>query len=133
MYQPLIWVRVVRNDASRLLPAAHSQDVERLADALIHRVRGDVELGRDFLRRQMLVDQPQAVELPGTQARDQLSHGILPSALVRFVRGGNHAGIILQRKNNPPQHCRYSEQRVQVLYDKRSGLSRNSADFEEIW
>ena len=41
-------------------------DAERLqgkADALIDGMRRDLELGRDFLRRKMLVDEQQAIEL----------------------------------------------------------------------
>jgi hypothetical protein len=70
MYQPLIWLGVVRNNPSGLLAPAHSKNVECLADPLIHGMRRDFELGRDFLGRQMLVDQPQAVELPRAQACD---------------------------------------------------------------
>jgi hypothetical protein len=58
MYQPLIWLRVVRDDAGGLLAPAYAEDVERLPDPLIDGMRRDVELGRDFLGRQMLVDEP---------------------------------------------------------------------------
>ena len=61
MYQPLIWAAVVGDDSRRLASALDSKDVERAPDTLVDGVRGDVELGRDLLRRQMLVNQPQAV------------------------------------------------------------------------
>jgi hypothetical protein len=112
MYQSLIWISVMRDDSSGVLAPAYAKDVQRLADALIDGVRRDLELGGDFLGRQMLIDEPEAVELPRAQARDKLSHRILPSAVMRFVRGGNHASFILQRKNNPPHHRGTPEQRV---------------------
>ena len=65
MYQPLIWAAVAGDEAGGLGPAFDPQDVERAADALVDGVGRDVELGRDFLGRQMLRDQPQAIELPG--------------------------------------------------------------------
>src|SRR5690348_4703140 len=126
MYQSLIWLGKLRDDARGLLPAVHAKDAERLPDPLVHGVRGNVELGRDFLRRQMLVHEAQAVELPRAQARDELGHRILPSAVTRFVRGVNHASIILQRKNNPPQHGRYSRAASQCSFMTSSG------DYPEI-
>ena len=66
MYQTLIWAAVLRNEAGGLAAALDAEDVERAADALIDGVRRDVQLGRDFLRRQMLIDQPEAVELART-------------------------------------------------------------------
>ena len=63
MYQSLIWLTVLRNDACRLGAALDTQDLERAANTLVDPVWGDAELGRDFLRGEMLVHQPQAIEL----------------------------------------------------------------------
>jgi hypothetical protein len=73
MYQTLIWPAVAGDDAGGLGAALDSQDLERAADALVDRVRGDLELGSDFLGRQMLIDQAQAIELTGAQPRDAAS------------------------------------------------------------
>jgi hypothetical protein len=63
MYQTLIWAAVSRDQARCLRPPGNAKDCNRLADPLIDRVRGDIELGGDFLGRQELVDQPKAIEL----------------------------------------------------------------------
>jgi hypothetical protein len=49
MYQSLIWSLVLRHDARSLRPSLDSEDLQRLTDALVYGVRGDVELGGDFL------------------------------------------------------------------------------------
>ncbi|HZB69035.1 MAG TPA: hypothetical protein VE403_01600 [Sphingomicrobium sp.] len=63
MYQTLIWSAVAGDDAGGLGPALDPQDLERAADALVDGMRGDIELCRDFLGVQMLIDEPQAIEL----------------------------------------------------------------------
>ena len=50
MYQPLIWPTVLGYDARSLGAPPHTQCVKRLANTLIHGVRRNVELSRDFLR-----------------------------------------------------------------------------------
>ena len=70
MYQTLIFAAVTSDDARGLAAAFDAKDMERAADALVDGVRRDVEVGRDLLRRQMIVHQPQAVELAGRQPRD---------------------------------------------------------------
>ncbi len=57
MYQSLIWLLVAGNDSSRLSSPFNPENLERLTDALVDRVRRNVELGRNFLRIQMLVDE----------------------------------------------------------------------------
>jgi hypothetical protein len=76
MYQSLIWPGVAGDEARGLGPALDSKEVKRLADALVDGMRGDVELRRDLLRRQMLVDEAQAIELTGGQPRDARFHVI---------------------------------------------------------
>jgi hypothetical protein len=49
MYQTLIWAAVLGNEAGGLAAALNAEDVERAADALVDRVRRDVQLDRDFL------------------------------------------------------------------------------------
>ncbi|MES2136402.1 MAG: hypothetical protein V4502_05000 [Pseudomonadota bacterium] len=65
MYQPLIWSAVLGDEARRLRSALDAKDRKRLADALVDGVGGDIELGGDLFRRQMLVDESEAVELAG--------------------------------------------------------------------
>jgi cobalamin biosynthesis protein CobD/CbiB len=53
MYQSLIWApigtRVLSDDPRSLAAPLHTEDMECAANALVDRVRRDVELGRDFL------------------------------------------------------------------------------------
>jgi hypothetical protein len=49
MYQPLIWLAVLGDDARRLRPTADGQRLKRVANALIDGVRRDSELDRNFL------------------------------------------------------------------------------------
>jgi len=39
MYQSLIWLGILSDDACRLRTAFHAEDLERLPDALVDRVR----------------------------------------------------------------------------------------------
>jgi hypothetical protein len=81
MYQPLIFARVLSDDARCLRATFDSEGLERLADSLVDGVRRDPQLGRDFLRREVLVDQPQAVELalgqPSNALRNRIMRGIV--------------------------------------------------------
>jgi hypothetical protein len=85
MYQALI-CRVVassgRGDkACGLATLLDAEDLERLAHALVDGVRRNAEAESDFLRRQVLVDEFEALALPLTQAGNALfgriRHGIL--------------------------------------------------------
>ena len=49
MYQPLIWVVQVGDEARRLGSALDAKDLKRLTNSLINGVRGDPELDRDLL------------------------------------------------------------------------------------
>jgi hypothetical protein len=77
MYQTLIWVLVLADDACRLGAPLDAEDRQRLADALIDGVRRNFEFGGDFLGGKVLVDQQEAVELSRAQPRDALGHVIL--------------------------------------------------------
>jgi hypothetical protein len=82
MYQPLMWGgvglpflrRVLGDQASGLRPPLHTQDLERAPDALVDGVGRNAQLGGDFLGRQMLIDQAQAIELARGQAGDAGCH-----------------------------------------------------------
>ena len=116
MYQSLIWPAVLRHDARSLGTALHAEDLKSLADALIDRVGRDVKLDRDFLGRQMLVDEPQAVELPRTQASDTCSHLIPRGALVLFC-GVRHAFFLPPRNElSPPQQTALSSPIVHLWH-----------------
>jgi hypothetical protein len=74
MYQSLIWALVADDNARGLGPPLDAEDRERLADPLVDGVRRDLEFGGDFLGRQELVDQQQAVQLAGSEARNSRRH-----------------------------------------------------------
>jgi hypothetical protein len=69
MYQPLICLAVLRHQARRLRPAFYAQDLQRLPDPLIHRVRRDPQFDRDLLRGKVGIDKTKAVKLTGRQLR----------------------------------------------------------------
>ena len=70
MYQTLICGTVAGDDPRRLGAPRDTEDLERLADALVDGVRGDSKLAGDFLRREVLVDEEQAIELALAQPGD---------------------------------------------------------------
>jgi hypothetical protein len=120
MYQSLIWAAVLRHDARSLGPALHAEDLKGLADALIDRVGRDVKLDRDFLGRQMLVDEPQAVELPRTQPSDACGHIIPRGALVLFC-GVRHAFFLPPRNElSPPQQTALSSPIVHLWHPREN-------------
>jgi hypothetical protein len=68
MYQPLICGGGTQphdgsNHSCCFAALFNAKDLERLANALIDGVRGDTQPDRDLLRREMLVDQFQALTL----------------------------------------------------------------------
>ncbi len=60
---------MLRNDAGRLASAFDPKDMERASYSLIYGVWGDVELSGDFFRREMLVDEEQAIKLARAKPR----------------------------------------------------------------
>jgi hypothetical protein len=64
MYQSLIWPAHLRHQACRLGAAVDPKNLESAPNPLIDRVRGNAELDGDFLGREMLVDEQQAIQLP---------------------------------------------------------------------
>jgi hypothetical protein len=56
MYQSLIWRPVLRDEARGLSAPFNPKDRKRLPNSLIDRMRGDMELGSNFLGRKMLID-----------------------------------------------------------------------------
>jgi len=90
MYQTLIWAVVPGDESGGLAAAFDAEDVDRAADALVDGVRGDVELSRDFLGRQVLVNQPQAIELAHAQPRNAARDHSLE--LCRIVRSRCRVG-----------------------------------------
>jgi len=100
MYQSLIWAAELRDDASSLATALNAEDVERAANALIDSVWRDIELRRNFLGRQVLIDQPQAIELAVAQPRDARYHIGLRRAFGP-IWGLRHARTLLPRNFTP--------------------------------
>jgi hypothetical protein len=91
MYQALIWLAVERDQPRRLGAPLDAKDLESLANSLVDGVRRNVQFGRDFLRRQMLVDELQAIELAARQPRDALRNrslrraGRSPARMIRHA------------------------------------------------
>jgi hypothetical protein len=104
MYQPLIWSAVHGNEARRLGTALDAEDLQRLADTLVDGVRRNIELARDFLGRQMLVDKAQAIELSGSQARDALLNLWVGRLAAWPPIGLRQAVPILPSDSRPAQH-----------------------------
>jgi hypothetical protein len=113
MYQSLIWPAVLGDDPRRLRAALDSEDLKRLADALVDGVRRDSELGGDFLGTEMLVDETEAIELAAGQASDPLRDRVVRCAsrnppiviwqAVRFVQSNPH---LAQHRATPEQRVR---------------------------
>jgi hypothetical protein len=77
MYQTLIWFGVLRDDARGLGTPLYSQDLQRLADALVDRVRRNAELCGNLLGAEVVIDKAQAVELTARQPRDARGHIVI--------------------------------------------------------
>jgi hypothetical protein len=77
------------DNAGRLRTTADAERLQGLANALIDGVRRDSELDRNFLGRQMLIDEPEAVELPLRQSGHAIRNiwldfrGVLPDRGIR--------------------------------------------------
>ncbi|HEX8936934.1 MAG TPA: hypothetical protein VF776_01595 [Sphingomicrobium sp.] len=74
MYQSLIWLFEFGNETRRLRAAFDAENRESLTDALINRVRRDMELGRDLLGTEVLIDEQETIKLAWAQPRDSLGH-----------------------------------------------------------
>jgi hypothetical protein len=96
MYQSLIWPLALRDETSGLRAPLDAEDLQRLPDPLIDGMRRNAELGSDFLGAQMLVDEEQAIELPGRQPRNPLLDRILPRGIAGIIGGVRHARRLLQ-------------------------------------
>jgi hypothetical protein len=130
MYQSLIWRGILRHDPRRLGAALDSENLKRLADALVDGVRRDSELRRNLLGAQMLVDEQQAVELRLRQPRDPLRDRIF-SLNVRGWRviAARQAVRFLQATPHLAQHGATPEHRVRR--DLRPFV-KISPDFQRI-
>jgi hypothetical protein len=84
MYQSLIWVAETRDDASGLRAPLHAQRLKRAPYSLIDGVRRYVQLSRDLLRGEVLVDEQQAIQLPTRELGHPLRHRLV--RLTRVVR-----------------------------------------------
>jgi len=112
MYQSLIWVGILGDDARRLRSASHAEDLERQPNALVDRMRRDAELGRDFLGTQVLADEPQTIELALAQPRNPGYNGIL-GRLGSCPIPVRPAARIFQANSHPAQHgAKLPEHRV---------------------
>jgi hypothetical protein len=104
MYQSLIWVFVAGDDARRLCAPLDTEDAKRLPDPLIDGVRRDVELGRNLLRIEVLVDEKEAVELTGAELRYARGHQILRARITGLTRRIMRSVRIIQCNTHPTKH-----------------------------
>jgi hypothetical protein len=105
MYQSLIWLLVLSNDPRGLSAPLDAEDRKRLADALVDRVRRNVERGRDFLGTEVLVDEQETVELPGAQPGDSLGHQVTRSRIIGSARRLMRSVRIVQCNTHPAKHA----------------------------
>jgi hypothetical protein len=73
---------VVGNDTCGLLARLDAEDLKRLANALVDRMGRNSKLGRNFLRRQVLIDKSETIELAGAEARYPLSDDVVRGKIV---------------------------------------------------
>lgn len=123
MYQTLIWLAVLRDDPHSLRTAFDAQNVKHLPEPLIHSVRRNVELCRDFLRIEMLIDQSKAIELPRCQPSHALGDDILRRSFTCFRQ------ILICQNCMHPAHLRQlSEHESRRPYVK----SQETASFPTV-
>jgi hypothetical protein len=126
MYQSLIWPAVLGDDPGRLGPPLDAEDLQRLADALVDRMRRNVELRRDLLRIQMLVDEAETIKLSLRQPRDSLGYRC---ARVRgFTRRIMRSVEFVQCNSHPTKHAALPSRVHQSIYV----ISRTLASFPLI-
>jgi len=100
MYQTLIWRAVPRDDARGLGPAFDTEGLESQANSLIDGMRRDVKFGRDFFRREMLVDKQEAIQLPPREFCNPLGHVFIEIARALGSRCRIHEHISEQTVPN---------------------------------
>jgi hypothetical protein len=134
MYQTLIWPSVLGHDARRLGAALDAEDLEGLADALVDGVRRNVQLGGDFLGREMLVHEAQAVELTRRQPGHTLRHGIVVRRALMSIGRVRQTRRLLQSKTHPARHVGTprATSPLATLFHIRLN-DQFSADFWDLW
>jgi hypothetical protein len=105
MYQSLIWVLVLGDDARRLGASLDAENRQGLANSLIDGVRRYVEFARDFLRTEVLVDEQQTIELTGTEPGDTLGHQIARTRIIGLARRVMRSVRIVQDNTHPAKHA----------------------------
>jgi hypothetical protein len=128
MYQSLIWSLVLGNDPGRLRAPLDAEDGESLADALVDRMRRDVELGRNFLGAEMLIDEQEAIELASSKTGDARGHHILRTRTRAIGRRTMRSVRIIQKNTHPAKHAALPSRVHASLYV----ISRTLASFPLI-
>jgi hypothetical protein len=105
MYQTLIWAAVLGDQACSLVAPGNTKNPKGLADPLIDGVGRDLELCRDFLRRQELVDEPQAVDLARGKPGHSLGHYVSRARIEAVTRRIMRSARIVQGNTHPAQHA----------------------------
>jgi hypothetical protein len=67
MYQSLIWAMHLGDQPGGLRAPVDTKNVQGAANPLVHGVRRNAKLDRDFLGGEMLVDEQQGIELASTK------------------------------------------------------------------
>ena len=90
-----------------MLSGVDAERLQRLADALIDRMRRNPELGRDLLGAQVLIDQAKTIELAGRQPGNPLRHRVVSGIVRSVLTVARHVIPILQSDPHTA-HWRYS-------------------------
>jgi hypothetical protein len=112
MYQSLIWLGILSDDPRRLCAALDAEDRQGLPNALVDRMRRYTELDGDLLGAEVLVDQPQAVQLPGRKTAHAVSAGVGDDRFRRLPMVIRQAVRFVQIYPHIAQHGATPEQRV---------------------
>jgi hypothetical protein len=132
MYQTLIWPAVLGYDARSLGAALNAEDMKCLPDALIDRVGRNSELGGNFLGAQMLVDEPQAIELTRRQPIHAVRHRAI-SVVRRRLPSRVRQAVGTPQINPLAQHRATPEQRVFRSLGHRRLFRQNFRRISRNW
>ncbi|MEO6225612.1 MAG: hypothetical protein ABIO80_07160 [Sphingomicrobium sp.] len=102
MYQSLIRAAVFGDDPGGLRPPFDTKDLESLANALVDSVGGNIEPRRNLFGQQVLIDQPQAIELTGSQPFDPRGHCVGVRRALRPIFRINHDAGSFHVQFTPP-------------------------------
>jgi hypothetical protein len=112
MYQSLIWLGMLSDDPRCLCAALDPEDRQRLANPLVDGMWRDAELDGDLLGAEVLVDQPQTIQLPGGKTVHAIGAGVGGARFRRLPMVIRHAVRFVRVYPHLAQHGATPEQRV---------------------